>query len=223
MSTNTRINFIVFDLGGVIVRICRSVVEAGERAGIAIDPHELHPDRRAARKAVHARYERGLITCDEFFSQISATTDGVVSPQQFRTLHDVWIIDEYPGVRALISDLHQAGASTGVLSNTNAAHWRQLVGDDAHPDRPIAPKFPAARMPMHRHASHLLGLAKPDPAIYAAFIAASNADPARTVFFDDLPENVRAAQVAGWHAHQIDHTGDPAGQIRSWLVSAGAL
>lgn len=217
-SSESPIRTVVFDLGGVVVRICRSVQEAGERAGIAIPDEELVPERRAARKAVHARYERGELSCDDFFVALAQTTSFRISPEQYREIHERWLIDEYAGVGTLIDDLHLAGLSTGVLSNTNASHWRQLVGDAS---RGVSPRFPTPSRARHVHASHLLRLAKPDPRIYAEFCRLSGATPRSILFFDDLEDNVIAARTAGWHAHRIDHTGDTAAQMRTALRQFG--
>jgi putative hydrolase of the HAD superfamily len=46
-----------------------------------------------------------------------------------------------------------------------------------------------------------LGLAKPDPRIYARADAAYGTDPHEVVFFDDRAENVAAARRHGWEAH----------------------
>ena len=138
---------IVFDLGGVIVRICRSIKEAGDRCGISVREEDITPERRAERRAIHARYERGQITCDEFFAAIAQTTGGRFSPDQFRAMHLAWIIDEYPGVSRLIDDLHAAGFPTGVLSNTNASHWAQMqpIPDARGVIQP--PNFPRPQSP----------------------------------------------------------------------------
>ena len=69
-------------------------------------------------------------------------------------------------------------------------------------------QFGAPARLRHRHASHLLGLAKPDAAIYHAFAHQTGFSPNRIVFFDDLAENIQAARASGWNAHQIDHAGD---------------
>lgn len=210
---------IVFDLGGVVVRICRSIKEAGARCAIEVRDEDIAPDRRAQRRAVHARYERGLIGCEEFLQELSQTTDGRYSPAQFRAIHEAWIIDEYPGVSRLIDDLHAAGVATGVLSNTNRIHWEQMQPTVLADGSVRAPKFPTPSKPVHKHASHLLGLAKPDAAIYAEFARRTGFAPESIVFFDDFSENVEAARAAGWTSHLIDHLGDPAGQLREVLRS----
>ena len=46
-----------------------------------------------------------------------------------------------------------------------------------------------------------LGLAKPDPRIYASADTAYKTAPADVVFFDDRADNVTAARAHGWDAH----------------------
>jgi FMN phosphatase YigB (HAD superfamily) len=48
--------------------------------------------------------------------------------------------------------------------------------------------------------SHEVGLAKPDPAIYALTAARLGVLPHEIAFLDDVEENVRAARDTGWHA-----------------------
>ena len=48
--------------------------------------------------------------------------------------------------------------------------------------------------------SHEVGLAKPDPRIYALTASRLDAHPHEIVFLDDLEVNVQAARTAGWHA-----------------------
>lgn len=206
--TDSPIRIVVFDLGGVVVRICRSIQEAGRLVGIDVPGTALSPASRAERRAIHARYERGQLACDAFFDEIARTTGGLYAPEQFRAMHLAWITGEYPGVGALIDDLHARGLETGVLSNTNTSHWNQMHTPG---------RFPTVLKARLRHASHLLGLAKPDAAIYAEFARQTGFAPSEIVFFDDLEPNVAAARASGWNAHAIDHAGDTAAQMRAAL------
>ena len=138
---------------------------------------------------------------------------GAYSPDEIAMIHDAWLIEEYPGVRTLVDDLHRlGGVETGMLSNTNARHWARRERD-----------FTTAGLLGSQHASHLLGLAKPDPAIFRAFERRTGQAPGGIVFFDDLPENVDAARRAGWRGVLIDHVGDTAAQMRSALRDLGVL
>jgi FMN phosphatase YigB (HAD superfamily) len=64
---------------------------------------------------------------------------------------------------------------------------------------------------------------KPDQRIYRLAEAQLGVAGDAVVFFDDLEENVDAAQRVGWRAHQIDHTGDTAAQMREHLGSYGIV
>lgn len=207
-----RPSIIVFDLGGVMVRICRSWKEACERTGIPFHDLTATPENIAQRKAIVKKHEVGRLADHEYFAQIAATTAGLYTPEQVRTIHHHWTIGEYPGVGALVDDLHNAGLATGVLSNTNAHHWGLLTTAELYPTLPRI---------HHLHASHLLALAKPDRGIYEEFTRRSGHPAHRTLFFDDLPDNIAGAHAAGWDAVQIDHAGDTASQMRFHLRLRG--
>jgi putative hydrolase of the HAD superfamily len=49
-----------------------------------------------------------------------------------------------------------------------------------------------------------LGIVKPDPAIYRICLEALGCEPARTLFFDDRPNNVEAARELGMDAHLFE-------------------
>jgi FMN phosphatase YigB (HAD superfamily) len=70
-------------------------------------------------------------------------------------------------------------------------------------------------------ASHRLGSAKPDPAIYEAFEAETGYRGREVLFFDDLEPNVHAARSIGWNSERIDPTQQTAPQLRTWLDRYG--
>jgi putative hydrolase of the HAD superfamily len=207
---------VVFDLGGVVVRICRSWQEGTARAGLPFHPEIMDPERLAARKALVRRYETGEIGCEEFFAAVSASMGGRYTPGEVRRVHDLWITGEYVGVGSLIEDLHALGLQTGVLSNTNAHHWRQQTAGEHGPAL-----FPTPQRVKHLHASHLLRLTKPQLAIFRAFEQATGFGPGQIVYFDDLAENIAGARGAGWDAHLIDHTQETVPQMRQRLQERG--
>lgn len=204
----TRPRLAVFDLGGVVVRICRTWDEACAAAGVSARPardpaahgHLLAPVVRA--------HQRGEIACDGYAAELAGILGGI-GADEVRRVHDAWILGDYPGIASAIDRIHAAGLDTACLSNTNASHWDQLQGSEAF------------RRIRTRHASHLLRLVKPDAGIYRAFERATGASPGDIVFFDDLPENVDAARGCGWSAVLVDHAGDTAAQVIGALHAAG--
>ena len=230
MGTESR-TMVVFDLGGVLVRICRSWEQACAAAGEPYHPEMREPELLEARKAITRRHEIGEIECDAFFPAMAASTRGMYSERQVRAIHRAWLLGEYDGVNALIDELHHARVRTGVLSNTNHAHWVNLMPPRWHGTRMptnAADLLPAAGYPtlgkIHfSHASHLLWRAKPNIEIHRAFEAAVKVGREQVLFFDDLPENVAGAKAAGWAVEQIDYSGDTASQMRTALLRRGIL
>lgn len=202
---------VCFDLGGVVVRICRSFREGSEAAGVA---QGIDLDRtidRAALAPIVERHQSGVLDDSDFHASVSALVQGRVAPEQLRRIHDAWILGEYEGVAELIQHIHAAGVETACLSNTNDTHWRSMHGMRA---------FDSIR---HRHASHLLGICKPDRAIFRAFESRTGFAPESIIYFDDLIENVLAAGAAGWNAELVDPLRPTAPQMRLALERHGVL
>jgi len=212
-STGEPVRLVCFDWGGVIVRICRDFAEGVRAAGLDLrdgfDEGELYDIRRAAA----AEYQVGRMGERAFFDAVSRSMHGAYTLDEIALVHDAWLLGEYAGVRTLVDELHAHGTvQTGMLSNTNARHWARRERD-----------FPVAGTLGHQHASHLLGLAKPDAAIFRAFERETGFAGAQIVFFDDLEANVDAAKTGGWRAVQIDPDADTAAQMRAALVALGVL
>lgn len=218
---DNRPTLVVFDLGGVIVRICRSWAEGCAAAGLPVRGDESMgtAEMKARRREVSDLYQTGAIRCEEFFERLAATTGGLYTADEVQKIHDAWLLGEYPGVRRLVQRLRIAGVATGILSNTNHAHWERMS----------EPDYPTLWLTDHPHASHLLRLAKPERAIYDEFARQAGArgwrdrEASRIIFFDDLVENVDAARAAGWQSERIDHAGDTAAQMERHLSERGVL
>lgn len=159
----------------------------------------------------------------EWAERLARGLDGVYSPGELMRIHHAWSQREYAGVAALIDALHDAQVITSCLSNTNHAHWRRLVHRDGQRELDGEPEYPSVRRLMHQHASHLFGVAKPEPAIYAAFELAVQQPGPAILFFDDLPANVAMARTLGWKAETIDPRRETVPQIRRYLTAHGLL
>ncbi len=213
------IKAVVFDWGGVILQICRSWDEGCDRAGVERRDRPGGDAMTLERRRLNVAYQTGQIDCDTFFRNIASSTRGVYSIDEVVRVHDAWLVREYTGVRTLIEELNAAGrVQTGLLSNTSHRHWLRHL-----PTEHAAAEFPSIGLLTHKHASHLLRLAKPHVEIHRAFERESGFRPTEILFFDDLADNIAGAHAAGWHAHQIDHTGDTASQMRAALRTLGLL
>ncbi|MBL8761584.1 MAG: HAD-IA family hydrolase [Phycisphaerae bacterium] len=209
---------VCFDWGGVLLRICRSWAEGCAAAGLDVRGQVQAPELVTRRRAISEQYQIGRMSTDEYAEAMSRAMGGVYLPSEVLRVHDAWLIEEYPGVDRVVAELHATrSVRTALLSNTNALHWERHA-----PSRGLR-HFPTAGSLHHPHASHLMGRAKPGLEIYREFESLVGVRGASIIFFDDLPENIAAAQSLGWHAVRIDHEGDTATQIRAALGTADVL
>lgn len=204
------VRLVCFDLGGVLVRICRTWAEGCTAAclPLRVDLTNGFP-HISGWEDLGRQFGCGKIDGECWASNASHLLNGVYSPQEIRAIHDAWLLGEYEGVSEIIDQLHDRGLATAALSNTNADHWARL------------PQYPAFARLHHRLASHELGLLKPDTAIYRALEDRLGFCGQEILFFDDLSDNIAAAQAVGWRAVQIDPHRRTDEQIMSALKSHG--
>jgi putative hydrolase of the HAD superfamily len=207
------IKLVVFDLGRVLVRICRDWQHACECGGLTWPA--LDPATAARLRDVAHRAEIGQIDAQTFYSDAAALL--ACPPDQIRAISDAFVFGPYPGAADLLAELASAGVKTACLSNTNEHHW-SLLSEVGH----------RAWLPMdrlhHHFASHLMRARKPDDAIYADVERQVGLPPESILFFDDLPDNIEAARRRGWNAHWIDPApDDPIPQIRAALRRHGVI
>jgi len=205
-----RPGLVCFDLGGVLVRICRSWEEGCAAAGVDLRP-DYRPDEAGERRrrAAVDQLQRGAISRDEFWRAVSETFRGVYTPEEIARVHSAWLLGEYDNVAPIIDRLHTRGVATACLSNTNEPHWEALV------------EYDALRRLQALHASHEMGLAKPDAAIFRAFEEAVGVRGERILFFEDTEENARAAGDLGWRTCVVDPHTETAPQIDAALREHG--
>jgi FMN phosphatase YigB (HAD superfamily) len=210
------IELVCFDLGRVLIRICNNWREACGLAGIPIPHDRPYVDDAAAGRDHEAivLLDTGKIDLAEFACRVGPTRG--ISPDDVVRAYDIFLREPYPGAVELVEELVAAGVATACLSNTSDGHWRQIC------DRGHVSSFPVDRFTW-RFASHLIGACKPADAIYEHVERTSGLPPSGIVFFDDLEENVNAAQKRGWHGHHIAIDADPIAQARAHLRDHGVL
>lgn len=196
------IEFVVFDLGGVIVDLA-GLNRFLERH--RLDRAEFH--RMALSSGAHAEFERGAIGADEYVTAMIAEcglTDELTHAEFLAEFVD-WPGEFYPGAVELLAAITVPTAS---MSNTNAIHWESPKYVDQ-----VGGLFAA------HYPSYQLGMAKPDRAIFEHVTADAEVAPSAILFFDDNQVNVDVATDVGWDAHRVDGPG-PA---RAILADRGVL
>jgi HAD superfamily hydrolase (TIGR01509 family) len=157
-------------------------------------------------------YQVGRLDEYEYFVELGEEIG--TTPRDALRAHNGILVEPFPGTLELVRDLQEAGVATGILSNTNAPHWQSLLDPD---------HYPAISLTNHKMASHLVGLEKPDAAIFRHWEKTFGYGPDQILFFDDNARNIAAALSCGWHATQIDPLADPAAQMRRILVTERVL
>lgn len=203
------VELVCFDLGGVVVRLCRSWEEGCLAAGVELREREMSEAQELKRRGAVDAYQRGALTNDEFFAAVASTFNGAYTPEEVERVHGAWILREYDGVGELINELKGAGVRTACLSNTNDGHWRMLETWDA-----------VAALGS-RHASHLMRLAKPDAEIYRLFEEREGVSAGSVLFFEDTPGNAEAARSLGWRAEVVDPAKETRPQLEAHLRAHG--
>lgn len=212
MATSS-IKMVCFDVGGVLIKHRRTWEEGCAAAGLPVRAEAMTPEAAARRRETAAAYTCGQISDEQFCRDMSRLMGGAYTTEDVRKLHHHWLGPEYDGIATVIHRLTSVSRiDTGILSNTNAAHWTRM-----HKVNGKAAEFPTPAMLRHRHASHVLGMAKPDPRVFREFERRTDYRGAEILYFDDLPENAEAARAQGWVVELVDHLGDTAAQVEGAL------
>lgn len=72
------------------------------------------------------------------------------------------------------------------------------------------------------YASHLMGVAKPDPGFWLGILEAEQTEPGEAFFIDDMEENVRAATGIGIASHHFRGAASLRGALADVLGITGA-
>lgn len=189
MSMHSSITHIVFDLGGVIVKL---------RGGTPI-PLEWLPDNVTPAEAWHSwltsegpkLFESGKIGRVEFSQQVVTEFKFSASPEEFLQHYSDLPESVFDGAKALLKSTGRK-FTTACFSNTNELHWDRLMID-----MDLVSHFD------HRFASHLMGMVKPDAESYQHVISELAVDASQILFFDDNLINVEAARREGMQAQHV--------------------
>lgn len=217
-GTSASVKIVCFDVGGVLVRCHRSWPDVCRAVGLEPRGNWAGEAQLLAYQTLMDLFGTGQISEQEWSERLSIALAGNHTAAELVRIHNGWTRGEYPGIAALVDELNAGDVETACLSNTTHSHWVRLLHEEDGRALPGPPGFPGVRRLRQHFASHVLGLAKPDPAIYRAFEAATGRTGAEILFFDDLPPNVTAARALGWKAELIDPEGQTAQQIRRHLA-----
>lgn len=181
------VDFVLFDLGGVIVEL-GDVSRLQEIAATVGSDEQWH---QWLATPWMRRFERGECSPTEFASQVVGDWQLNVTPERFLEIFRDWAIGPYPGTEELLAEL-QRSVPIGCLSNTNVMHWEHQISS-----WPVLDTFDFCFL------SFELGLAKPDEAIFRTVSQQLPFPRDRILFFDDVGANAEAARSYGFQSAHV--------------------
>jgi glucose-1-phosphatase len=184
-----QIQFIIFDLGGVLVELDGPAKMLEWCPDIGSMPELWR--RWLANDAVR-RYESSEWDTQAFAEHIVADFKLPVNTAEFLNNFAKWPRRLYPGAATLVETL-QATHSVSCLSNTSALHWARMRDHMG-----IENLFPEPFL------SFRMGMMKPDANIFESVAKQLGAKPEQVLYFDDNQVNVEGARGIGMAAHRVD-------------------
>jgi putative hydrolase of the HAD superfamily len=183
----SRIDWILFDLGGVLLEVAQPRI-FNHLQSLTDIPASVIEERMKS-----AAFFRDDFMVREFSPQEISDHVNEVLGQRLSTSDVVQALNaelgpEISSTARLLPTLRRK-AKVGCLSNTNSIHWDKLLQS-----------YPFMGHFDRRFASQILGCAKPGKEIYEKVAGLLNAQPRQILFFDDRSENVETARRLGWHA-----------------------
>jgi putative hydrolase of the HAD superfamily len=184
------IRTVVSDLGNVLLHFdhMRSCRRLSQRCGRSAE--EIY-DSMFGSSLVEA-YDLGRISSGKFARLCMERLDTRLEVSEVR---QIWsdIFDPVEGMEKLIRSLKETYTLV-LLSNTNAWHFEHCFQ-----------QYPVTRLFDRYALSYRLGFQKPDPRIYRAALAMAGSPPEEALYFDDIPEYVRAAAALGMRALHFEN------------------
>lgn len=184
----SKISHLVFDLGGVIVRLRGTpILEAwipGEHTPESLWMIWLSSEAPRA-------FESGKLDQNEFAERIVRELSLNVSVTDFTEHFSQLPIGPYPGALELLHDLKKR-YTTSLFSNSNEIHWKRKMNE-----MQLRDAF------HHKFASHLMGKVKPDLNAFLEVEDKLGVHASQILFFDDNQLNVDAARSVGFIASKV--------------------
>ncbi len=188
MVVSGEVDAVLFDIGNVLLKFdylvaARRLAELGKL--------KEWPDRELVT-AAQVALEGGVIERAEFLRRVRPMFRHVGTDEEFVA---IWqqIFEENEPMTALATELAEAGVPTYLLSNISCLHVDHIFTT-----------YPVFRTFRGAVYSYRAGALKPSAAIYQSVIDELGVVPGRTLFVDDLEENVASAEAMGFRGLVYD-------------------
>lgn len=202
------ITHIFFDLGNILVglRSGPKLRALAHRSGQSV---EVFCEKIWSHQRAHD-YERGQHSCEEYFALLAEDLDLTHAQTELQEAF-CDIFHPLPERVALARTLAQR-YPLALISNTCSAHIRYLESNYDF--------FPIFQPRIY---SHEVGARKPHPKIYEIALEKSGASKERSLFIDDLAENLITPSQNGWHTLHLPPGTDLASSLRPLGIEIGSF
>ena len=197
------IKALVFDCGGVVLRDRDNSLYALWEEHLSLAAGEL---RQKLYEGPHwAQAETGALS-DSGFWQAAGHDLGLSSEESERLARDLWSSWSVDPTVLMLVDQARQRFRVAMLSNATDVLEEKLEHTYNVADR-FDPIINSSR----------LGIAKPEPAIYAELLERLDMEAGEIVFIDDRAENITAAAALGIHVIWFVHPAELERQLAPYL------
>lgn len=185
------INTVIFDLGGVLFDIdYKYTQEAFQRLGSNADFREVYSQQKQA--GIFDEFEKGNISPTQFRAGLRKWLPEHTTDKQ---IDDAWsaLLIGLPKDKVELLEKLKKKYNLYLLSNTNEIHLPIVMDmiNNAHSPGQMGKLF------IKEYYSCRMGLRKPEKVIYERVLIENNLEPSKTLFIDDILQNLTGAELAG--------------------------
>ena len=183
------IDAVIFDVGNVLVHIdwrntCRE---------LEIFEEKIQNDffKKIINSNIFFDFEKDLISPKQFYDFVCKESGLLCSYESFVTAWNKTLCSNAQGIGELLANLKTKGKKLYTLSNTNTLHVEEFQTRD------IFTHFDYIYTSCNLHER------KPDIKIYTDLLKSIGLRPEKTLFIDDLEENINAANSIGMKTYHL--------------------
>lgn len=203
----SKINTIIFDLGGVIINLDIPATIAGFNK-LSNKPFETIYTQ-LQQTPLFDLFDKGLITEQEFFNGLKVAMEAEPGDEQMIKAWNAMLLDFPPHRLELLAQL-KGRYRLFLLSNTNETHIREFEAhlQESRGYQNLEPFFEKV------YYSCRMGMRKPDTEIFEYVLKENQLVAEETLFIDDTIHHVEGALKTGIQAHLLPKEKDVAELIK---------
>ena len=210
MDNNNDKMHVVFDLGGVVFRLDKSIaIQRFKEVGVT-RVEEFLDDY--AQKGIFGDLEAGILTAEQYRDELSRIVGKPLTMEQLEYAWTGYAAESYQHNFDALLHLRQEGFPVALLSNTNPfmMRWARSSAFDGNGH---GLDYYFDRL----YLSYEMRMMKPAPEIFEAMIEGEGTDPGNILFIDDSARNCQAAAALGIRTLNPDNGGDWRHDVYSFL------